>query len=783
MMIDQKHRNLLDVEAWLRRELEAAFDFLSLEKHQHLWLHCSRELADRVQARARRPPARGTIPPPFSEDPAILAIRDQFFRELEATAPGANFTGTEALSWAIIVEAALLNKRLLEDIEDIAAVKCCRNLPTGETWIDFYSPHPSPEAREIFKQYVTCRWPIHVFALDPVVDEQNIADQFSRRRELQLALAVGVAQGAVNASTAMQFMRRVETDLETISLNRTMVGFAHGPDTFGWRFYPRVQPPPTVGNGRAFLQTLTGRPTSGQDIQTRQLEPGMRECEAVVIMPSFVPYVTFDIRTNWFCLTHPGKVELTLHDTMKLSRIYEGVRQQAGCVQGQCKYRAGDVCHLTRVIQQLERQLPLQTMLVHVPYENTLGGFEMFATGVTDLGPEFKGFYGEPGVRVVNAASAQSGSATAPTSAAAAPMNAPANSVCGAVDLGMNVSGTTYQCQGTCGGTTLFLVGKNFSVHETKVVAGGRCVPFVLLSREIMRVTIPNDVDTVTDATKEEWVDVHLATPYGVTSHLAIPAIRPAAPAAASKAALGWDTTSFQCQICYWPLAAGGRPVAAGGQQLGVQALAYQKAPQKITATDSSDPVLRPRTACLQFRVSAQTGGTTPLLLGDTRPVPVVFDQQGKLSVDFQSAGGTGPGDLIKEVVMNRLDASQGATQIVADTYVNYDQPHSQGLPVVKFGKPLTIDIAVITCSTTNAVNLRQRPTPAGAGDRVPAEQPEEIPCENCPLPDLLPPGSTWGPPGPLPPPPPAPTTQSRSFRDMRPGRLAPRVVRLPPTD
>ena len=29
-----------------------------------------------------------------------------------------------------------------------------------------------------------CKWPIHVFALDPVVDQQNILDAYSRRTEL-----------------------------------------------------------------------------------------------------------------------------------------------------------------------------------------------------------------------------------------------------------------------------------------------------------------------------------------------------------------------------------------------------------------------------------------------------------------------------------------------------------------------------------------------------------------------------------------------------------------------
>ena len=54
---------------------------------------------------------------------------------------------------------------------------------------------------------------------------------------------------------------------------------------------------------------------------------------------------------------------------------------------------------MTRV-DQLDRELPLQSMRAMVPYENTLGGFEMFNTGVTDLAPELIGWYGAPGIVV-----------------------------------------------------------------------------------------------------------------------------------------------------------------------------------------------------------------------------------------------------------------------------------------------------------------------------------------------------------------------------------------------
>jgi hypothetical protein len=180
--------------------------------------------------------------------------------------------------------------------------------------------------------------------------------------------------------------------------------------------------------------------------------------------------------------------------------------------------------------QQLEARLPLQSTMVQVPYENTLGGFAMFNTGITDLAPELYGWYGAPGI---------------------------------------NTNDTT----------SLFLIGNHFSVQGTRLVAGGvNVTDMEMLSRQVMRVTIPKNAlmierdtgkfarDPVKPAAQEItanvkdlratfdynkiqgkavldgdvkltkpapaappeqelFVDVHIATPYGVTSHLLIPAL------------------------------------------------------------------------------------------------------------------------------------------------------------------------------------------------------------------------------------------------------------------
>jgi hypothetical protein len=218
----------------------------------------------------------------------------------------------------------------------------------------------------------------------------------------------------------------------------------------------------------------------------RELESGLRECTAIVVMPSFVPYATFDVRTNWYKLTDPKCTEMSMRETMELSRAITSMRNSAAqCAQCAHLYREGEVARMLRRVDQLDRELPLQTMRVQIPYENTSGGFEMFNRGITELAPELIGWYGAPGVDLQNP-------------------------------------------------TTMFLVGDGFSVHDTRVIAGGRVVPFKLISRQLMQVEIPTGLQVLqrgrseaggefNAASLEEIVDVHLATPYGVSSHLLVP--------------------------------------------------------------------------------------------------------------------------------------------------------------------------------------------------------------------------------------------------------------------
>lgn len=388
-------------------------------------------------------------------------------------------------AWWVLVESALLNERLNDDMRRVSQDPDC--FCHHDEYHAFYGPVPSEEARMAFVDYVNCRWPIHVFALDPVTQQQNIADTFSMRREMQLAMALAFASGKMKAQNMLKYARRLELDMETVALNHTVAGFGHGTDTFGWRFMPRVQTPPFESNAKViFRDMLWGGPSKDALRKCYEIEPGMRECVAIVLMPSFLEHLTFHTRGNYFKLNNYKRVKSTMVENACWSkdvRELEMTLQQLHCEAD--LYRHGEVERVYHRVEQLGKKLPLQTVHAKVPNENTLGGFEMFSSGITDLGPELYGFYGTPGINPDQQ-------------------------------------------------TTIYLVGNHFSVHETRVLAGNRNCEFRLLSRQVMEVKVPPGVQVVRDKFSEvphcpeRHVDIHVSTPYGVSRRLEVPVLREA---------------------------------------------------------------------------------------------------------------------------------------------------------------------------------------------------------------------------------------------------------------
>ena len=476
--------HLTDTRALLREEITAAYRMLSLPPAGPIWDWAAAN-APAIHAAVRS-----------QNEGQIGNFRREYFGLLDqslglsSAAEPVEAALTHALGWPILVESILLGERLNQQLADHDVGPVCAAM---------FGPNPPAEARSAFAAYVAARWPLRIFTIDPVANEQNIADTASIARQMQFAAAFSVASGETTPGAAMRFVRTLQREFATVSTHRTAIGFVHGDDTFGWRFEPRFQTPPVQNNAVVVLRDLIGGgPTDRALRRGERIEPGMRQCVAVILTPSFVTDVTFDTRSNWYCLNKPGRSALSMSEIARQSRAITAMRTAAAtCVRRPDLYRDGEVGRMLRRVDQLDAELPLQTIAAAIPNSNTLGGFEIFAGGIRELAPELLGWYGSPGYR-------------------------------------RGVDGQTF-----------YLVGDNFSVHETDVIVGTRRAEFELLSRQIMRVTLPGDVPAIDDprllsagATVEVdgdpeggpvydgYVDAHVATPYGVSGHLLIPVVR-----------------------------------------------------------------------------------------------------------------------------------------------------------------------------------------------------------------------------------------------------------------
>ncbi len=470
--------HVTDVKAFLREEISAAIELMYSGSMQMFWDRES--TGERYLYQIIRNRNTYEI--------------DQYRNEFLASIPRSGRSDLcQALAWCVFVDSILLNERLNDDMRETAGTR--PSAFAAPCWTAFFGPDPSVEARETFAQYVQIRWPVRVFALDPQVDQQSVADVSSVVRQMQLAVVLGFSSGDIGLSTALDTIRKLQRDRATIDLNRTAIAFGQGEDTFGWRFQPRFQTPPVEGNAKVFFRDLvSGGPTDKQLERGYEIEPGMRECTAIILMPSFVPYVTFETHGHWFKLVHPGHTGTSIQDEVKLSRA---IKQMQDCAEASVRcahlYRDGEVDRVMARVQQLERRLPLQTIACQVPIENTHGGFELFCNGTRQLAPEVSGSYGSPGYDVER-------------------------------------------------GASLFIAGDNFSMKQTHVICGNHYLPtesVKLISRQILQVDLPTNLPILRDSRLIEhensrlpfdqrysgYVDLQVATPYGVSSHLLIPVV------------------------------------------------------------------------------------------------------------------------------------------------------------------------------------------------------------------------------------------------------------------
>ncbi len=566
-----------DVGAYLRRELESAYDLMEGRCHEEppllMDVDYIEKLTDQVYRRKYEGP-KGAVVDSQAELNDFYTLYESFTHRL----PGnLRFRPIGVLCWGIALEAGLLNRQLRKDMADTkdSEGNVC---PFNVENLHFYAPTPTPEAITAFNAYVKARWPMITFALEPVTDQQNIEDAYTRRRDLQLAVAFALSSGQITFKQAINYTRTLQYEAQTIALNQTVAGFAHGNDTFGWRITPRFQTPPDESNLRAVTNLiLRGGPGPNYGLKNSKIEPGLREMTAVVVMPSFVQAMKLDVANNWFRLHDPDDFKLRTAHSVDLGRRINEARLALDSADTCGAYRPQDVERLRARLHQLEAMLPLQTARVKVPYENTLGGFALFTQGATALIPEVSGYEG--------------------------------------IDYFVPSKSTD-----------LILYGKHFSIYETTVVVGGVALSripanpppasgsggaqdkgggnaatpapappsdsgyFDILSREVLRLHIPPNV--IQTATREDGsvvVEVSVSTPTGISNRVQIPVLPAAAKTGAFvPAPTGTGLASVSSPGSKLP---GGNPAAASFLAQGVSPSTIPL-PNPFGA--SRDPLTRP---------------------------------------------------------------------------------------------------------------------------------------------------------------------------------------------
>lgn len=320
-------------------------------------------------------------------------IREQWIAEACKT------NSQATVDWTLAVQAGILDYNIKKMFEELCLEGKVSSSDAELAKMVYFFEDPTcdqDDSVRLWAMMIEEAFPVHVFALDPEVEEQNAYGAFSRRREMQIALAISVARGGWNTAQKVDMSRQLALDMATIDLNRTAVAFSHDNDTFGWYFYPRIQAPPTEKSNIAAMARLvwSGGPTEHYDQKHLEIEPGMRECEVLIAMPSFVPRVEFDVTTNWERLTNPGATKQSYEEMVALGgRIHRLRCNLRGANDQQC-FRPGDYQRLISRVDQLEKMLSLQTYEVGLPFEYEQSGTNLFDRGNVDQRPILYDYYG-----------------------------------------------------------------------------------------------------------------------------------------------------------------------------------------------------------------------------------------------------------------------------------------------------------------------------------------------------------------------------------------------------
>ena len=303
---DEPHHRAARVADWLRNELQSSYHLLQeaatpiRTAQGGSTVDPLEELGDQIARRDFTQIARMQVR--RSKDPQVKTASTRSVHE-DAGRGVRRAEIVNLLAFALRIQAAGVNRRLKQDMADLDPSLKREALRS----LSFFDPDPSDEALRAFEHYVEAKWPLRVYAIEPVIAQQNVADGSSRRTQKAVELVGSGVAGPARAIAGLTNDRRASEDEATIRLNPTMVGFGAGQSTFGWIFYPRLQTR-RPRDGRLLTDVallLNGRLPDAVD-GDQSIEPGQRECTALIEMPNFIPKIEFVTVANWFRTSEVG---------------------------------------------------------------------------------------------------------------------------------------------------------------------------------------------------------------------------------------------------------------------------------------------------------------------------------------------------------------------------------------------------------------------------------------------------------------------------------------------
>ncbi len=476
-LADEPHHRSARVADWLRGELEASYQLLEeaatpVRGGQHVAMFDPlEEVGDLVMHRDYTKLAH--LQSASTQDQQVLRAGGRTAGRVEDDDPGAHRRHTSNfLGYALRIQAAAVNRRLKQDmIDQNPTLK-----PEDLKRISFFEPNASEEAMRLFERYVDEKWPLRVYAIEPVIAQQNVADGFGRRTQSAFDLAAVAPVGPLKAlsglaSVGLASERRGAEDENAIRLNPTMVGFGAGERSFGWIFYPRIQTRMRDGHLITdLLLLLNGRfpdPTGKE----QSIEPGQRECTALIVMPNFIPKIEFITVADWFRTSEVGdgqKSDLEKASTLARKLVAAESAVNRSKIEGQ--YRPEEYQIAVERLNQLKSLMPTQRLVVQVPFTDNNNDSRIFCSQGGQLRPMLLAWHGPPPLQGEE--------------------------------------------------STILIEGKNFSVHDTHVIAGGKPARQVLVSRNILEITISKEACPSPGADGKPLLDISVATPNGVSNHL-----------------------------------------------------------------------------------------------------------------------------------------------------------------------------------------------------------------------------------------------------------------------